>query len=185
MSAVVKSDDEFLPRDLARLALAEAPGPLENAVAWAAEWLEKNPDWRESHRKEMEVVWLRHAINGAICHERKVSNGLPTGGGRTSASNVIPMPANTVAAAIADNYSRMMDFPLWGSSKRIGDATVAEIRASAEGFGKQGRTLLRKERWQLAVADAAEKNSDNPEAPIRESLPERTLARLWEESDAS
>lgn len=179
MSAAEKITEEYLPSHLAREALEGTDGSRLEATAWALDWLRKHRAWADMHWEAMATAWLDKTIGREISDVRRssVRQSHKTGGG-----DVVPFQSQ-LTAAIADNYSRMMDAPLWGG-KRIGDATPYEIRESAEQFARNGKSLARKAYWQIAVAEHAEKNGIGPDERVRDSLSEATLARLWEEANA-
>lgn len=180
--AAPKTEDELLPKDVARLALDACDNLIADATQWAVDWMSANPAWVARYQDEMARRWMLNHLHRAVNDQRHLATGGAPAhhAGNRAQENVVAFQSQ-LTATIADNYSRMMDAPLWGG-KRIGDATPPEIRESAEQFAKSGKAMTRKANWQTAVADAAEKNGVGPTDKIRESLSERTLAKLWEES---
>ena len=93
---------------------------------------------------------------------------------------VVAIDGSQFNEAVLANFDRYMSRPVWGG-KTIANCTISDLRTSADRYDKQAASMTREARWELAVAAALEKNAVGTEATVRESLPESTLAKLWEE----
>lgn len=182
MSALVKENDDLTPADVVRMAMEASDNERLAATDWAVDWVRSNPEWAKSHFGEMMRSWFSWRIGMLVSDERRVSSG-ERGGGGYSAANVTPFKS-ALTEAVNANYSRMIDSPIWGG-KPIGNATPEEIRESARQFDLHGKSMIRKARWQILVADAAEKNGAGVNEPVRTALTPKTFEQLWEETDVA
>jgi len=182
MSALVKENDDLLTTELVRMAMEATEYSSAAAVDWALGWIRSNPAWRAAHEEEIIRAWLVVRVGMVTKNERQACAEERQGGGYSTA-NVTPFKS-ALTEAVNANYSRMIDSPIWGG-KRIGDATPEEIRESARQFDLHGKSMIRKARWQVAVADAAEANGAGVNEPVRSALTPKTFEQLWEEADVA
>lgn len=179
MSAQRKEQTEILPIDLGRMALEATDDCMAKATDWAFDWLKQNPAWAANYAEDMARKWAEAQVGYALKVARR-----KIGQASTSPSPVVVPFQSQMTAAIEANYSRMIDAPIWGG-KKIGDATPQEIRESADQYHKQGSNMIRKSAWQIAIAEAAEKNGAGINEPVRKVLAPKTFEQLWEETDAA
>lgn len=169
VSAALKMEPaEEMP--LERLALEEANGDLVGAVNWLTSQIMAEPRIvGDEQLASWARAWAYAKVHSAIASERKTA--------------LRPVTNDTFASALSgamqSELTRMMDTPLFGG-KRLRDATVEEVRESARRYALIAEDTGRKARWQSAVADAAEKKRGKT---IGTALDEKTLTRLWDESD--
>jgi hypothetical protein len=133
------------------------------------------PELMQRNLPEILHYWARaqvQALRSHIkAHIQRAANGQEQAMAHRSA----------VGIAIAAEYSRMADMPLYGG-KPIGKATAAEIRSSAGRYASQAGDMARKARWQLRVADEIVRTSNREDATAGRVLSEEILKRLWVEA---
>lgn len=185
MGLVMNVQTEILadlqPHQLAKMAMENTDGSRAAGTEWIIKWLSENPNWLNAHLSDVCRDWASNQVGLQLNKSRHVSI---FGNVRKDKKPTL-VQSRPLKTAIEGEYSRFMDFPLHGTGKKIGDATPAEVRESAEKFALSGRSIMRRARWQFAVADAALKNATSGTDCIRESLSEATLYNLWEESNAA
>ncbi len=162
---------------LALDALNRMGGDSALAINMLADRLLADPELIEANLAAMAKSWAREQVGAALTEWRAQII--------RQASGIVPRPpayAGQLAAAMVAEHSRMMDFPLYGG-KRLGDATIAEVRESAASYAAISRDTGRKARWQAMIAEAAAATGDEL-APIQSILSEATLVNLWGEADA-
>ncbi|RYG81390.1 MAG: hypothetical protein EON59_14700 [Alphaproteobacteria bacterium] len=177
------SPAELSPAMVARMALEACENIRLDATEWMVAYIRDNPSWASCHADEMARRWANDTVGREIMTASQSTFGVRRVGHAASEATVVPFQS-ALTEAVNSNFSRLMDSPIWGG-KKIGDATPEEIRESARQFGDNGRTLLRKSRWQLAIADAAEKNGAGINEPVRKVLSPKTFEQLWEQTDAA
>lgn len=158
-------------RQLALAALDDAGGDLETAADALSAKILSSPDLIKTHLAKIVEAWAHEQIRFALRDQRK-----------SIVRSASAMSRPGLDAAMRNELARLMDMPIYGG-KRIGDATPAEIRASAGQYRTSARSYGVQATWQEAVAAAAEKNGP-ADKPIKSTLSEATLAKLWEEADA-
>lgn len=183
MGAVAKEKDELLPKDIVRMALAASNNIVQQGVEWMLAWIMDHPEWIAVHQDAILRAWVQGHMNNELNYQRNscLGTGAKQKGARSE--NIVSFQS-ALTEAINSNYSRMMDAPLYGG-KRIGDATPAEIRASAEQFQTNGKSMLKKAVWQFRVAEKAEENGCGVNEPVRTALTPKTFEELWEASDVA
>lgn len=183
MSALRKPKEGIVPKDLARMAMEASSNINVDATEWALDWMRKNPKWVSQHQDEMMRYWIGHHIRTASSGNHRALRGDAGVGTALQPANILPFQS-ALTQAVNANWSRMMDAPIWGG-KKIADATPDEIRESARNFALNGNSMLRRSRFEIAIAEAAEKNGAGSNEPVRNVLSPTTFEQLWEKSDAA
>lgn len=161
--------------ELVAAALDDSDGNIIEAADALADKLIQTPALVKEHLRDWARSWAYHRITDILAIRRKsIVRGLA---GPTPAAGF----QNALGAAVQSEFDRLMDMPLFGG-KRLGDATAAEVRESAERYDTKAKDMARKARWQIAVAEAVESGSNGEDATVRGTLAEATLIRLWEEA---
>ena len=157
---------------MARACLEASADNIDTAAAAMADKLLGSPDLLREHLTTVVRQWARAQIL-SIIGKRRMQIVANQGGQNFRES---------LDTAMRNEYGRFMDMPLYGG-KRLGDATPREVRESAEQYGAISKDARRKARWQEAIAAEAYKQGKAHE-PIRNTLNEAALARMWEDANA-
>lgn len=155
---------------LERMALDDAGGDMIRAVELLTSQIMAEP--RIVGKEQLGTwarAWAYAKVHALVANERK-SSLRPVGNDSFG---------EALKGAMQTELTRLMYTPLFGG-KRMCDATPDEVRESARRYAMIADDTGRKARWQEAVAEAAEKKRGRT---IGEALNEKTLARLWDQSD--
>jgi len=158
---------------LGREALDEADGDRERAVRKLVDRLMADDGLRREHLHAMVKIWADQTVARALKGYRTRIYEIASGNRFVDA----------LKNAAHNEAIRLMDAPLFGG-KPLGMATSAEVRDSANQYIAHAKTMGVRGRWQIAVAEEAEKNASGGEKSIREILSEKTLQSLWEQANA-
>lgn len=157
---------------MARASLEAVDGMSEAAIDHLANVALRDREFIEANLSAIVRTWAAANVAHALNRFRRVSVAPPAA-----------VDGSIFNAAVQANYKRFMERPLWGG-KPIGNATAAEILASADSYQRQAHTMTKEAEWQSAVAAALGKNG-NAEDRVCDCLTEATLAKLWEEKSGN
>ena len=165
--------------ELARDAIEKEGGDRERATASLAARLRSDEVLREDFLEAMIRHWVLMIIGQVNAQARTAIAAMANGEGS-------PSRMGSALREVANNAAvRLMDFPIFGG-RPMSTATVAQVRASAERYLEESRSMSRLGRWQQAVANAAADeatlNGLPLDAPLMKVLDEETLQRLWDET---
>jgi hypothetical protein len=158
--------------ELAAQFLADANDDRDRAAELLADYLLSRPALLRVHLMSLVLTWAKGQIGAALSKRREAII--------SAASR--PDSGERLVSAMRNEFTRLMDMPLYGG-KRLGEATAVELRESARQYAQLAKATSTQAAWQEKVAAAAEKNG-SPTDRISAVLSEKTLAKLWEETNA-
>lgn len=170
--------EELSDLEMAQTAISQADGDREKATEILVKMMAGSKLYIEGNFERILRSWASSRISHEVSAMRKST---------MATVKSIGIPANRHYAAIkiaaAAENRRLMDEPVFGSLKRLGDCTAQEVHESARLYQANAATYGRKARYHSLVAEAAEKNASGDADQVRSILAEATLAKLWEESN--
>lgn len=184
------------PTQLVAKMIDETPDSNAAAEAMLA-WMDAHPNWEKVHLPAMRTAWVNLQIGAMLSnHRRELMERTAREQQRSLAlerldkvvgeSPIVTAtkPVVDFAAALRENYRRMIDMPLWGG-KRLGDATMAEIAESARRFHLSSKTMERQARFHAAVAAEMERLDVDPDWRAADVLSADAIDQIWEKTDAA
>lgn len=160
---------------LEELALEEADGDMQQAVEIMTDRLLENPAYVKSLLREWAKAWAYDRVHSFVALKRRIAMQARPNDARA---------AEALRVAVRMNALRVMDTPIFGG-KRLGDATVEEMRESARRYEMLADDTRRKACWHALIADEAEKRVGvSSETPIGDILSEEVVASLKEQANA-
>lgn len=157
---------------LVQEALAAVGDDSEAATQWLIDKALNDKRFLREHLSDVVRRWAYGEVRAHYHQQRVVVTQAADAGRR-----------NTIALHVAAKreVERLMNLPLWGTRRPLGEATPSEVRDSARHYKAQSSRDARQARFQFSVALAAEEAGAHIIADV---MGEAELQTIWENTDA-